>query len=226
MIRRGRQRLLLPKQKKNKKPKQLGTGHDDELAAFAAANGWRLFSGPSPEIQGEAAKLFALAGPPSLDTLYAIQALTANRPRQGFSPHGGRDRYPVELHNRSTEPWQITSLLRRDTADGPQTVLGAKAAGGVTVVIACIATSATLHHFGLDIVGWDSTLHVGGEKPKEVELDDVLAGFSAPLRLRFGEGTLLLRVPGILSPKVAGRMIERLEMVRDALPRRPGDQRL
>ncbi len=225
VIRRGRQRLL-PGQRNNKKPKQLGSGQDDELASFAEANGWRLFLGPSPEIRGEAAKLFALAGPPSLDALYAHAASAPKHVPRGQvdGSRWNRDYYVVEYD--LNERWQISSLLRRDTADGPQTVLGAKASGGVTVVIACIATSATVHHFGLDIVGWDSQLHAEGDKPEGVEFDEVLSGFSAPLRLRFGEGTLLLRIPGMLTPHFAETMIERLEMVRDVLPRRPGDQRL
>ncbi len=178
------------------------------LSNFANDNGWKLYAGDDKQVKGEAWKLFTLAGPPSLDVLYALKAM--NPVQLAKEP---------EAYHR--EPWQLQALLRRSTVDGPQTILGATAPGGTKAVVACLATKATVDHFGLDIVGWDSKVYASGEAPKDVEFDKVLAGFSAPLRMRFAEGTLLLRVPGALTPKLAVTMIERLEMVRNALPLRP-----
>jgi len=190
-----------------KKQKQL-PAPSSALSAFADENGWRLFAGDDKQIKGEAWKLFALAGPPSLEVLYALKAMD-----------------PVQLAKEPEayyrEPWQTVALLRRDTGDGPQTVVGARAYGGTKAVIACLGTQATVDHFGLDIVGWDAKVYASGEAPDGIEFNDVLTGLSAPLRLRFAEGTLLLRVPGAMTPELVKTLLDRLEMVRQKLPRRP-----
>jgi len=186
----------------------------NDLAAYAEANGWKIYPGDEKQIQAEAWKLFTMAGPPSLEVLYALKAM--NPMRLAREP---------EAYYR--EPWQPMVLLRRDTADGPQTILSASAAGGTRAVIACVGTQATVDQFGLDIVGWDSKVYASGDAPEGIEFGNVLAGLSAPLRIRFAEGTLLLRVPAKLTPKFIDTIMERLDAVREALPRRPdlGPQR-
>lgn len=196
-----------------KKPKLLPAPAPD-LATYAEENGWRLQKGDDKIAAAEAWKLFALGGPPSLEVLYALKAMN-----------------PVQLAKEPEayfrEPWEPLVVITRDTADGPQTMVGARAAGGTAGVIACIGTRSTVNNFGLDIVGWDSKVYQSGEPPEGIKFDDILAGLSAPLRIRFAEGTLLLRVPGKLTPEMAATLLERLIMVRDALPRRPdlGPQR-
>lgn len=187
----------------------------DALARWAEDNGWKLYGGDDKQIRGEAWTLFSMAGPPSLETLYAVKELD---PRHQV----------VEPAAYFAAKWELAQLLRRDTAEGQQTIVGAVASfGGTRAVIACIATRGTIQHFGLDAFGWPVQLRSAGEPPENLDFDAVLAGFGTPLRLRFAEGVLLLRVPGELSPELASTVLERLEQVRDALPRRPdlGPQR-
>lgn len=183
------------------------------LEAYAEDNGWKLYPGDDERVSGEAWKVFKLAGPPGLDSLYAVKALAARRYGQ------------VEIH--IDEDWDLDALLRRDTAEGPETVAGASAAGGIHAVIACVATQGTVERFGLDAVGWPVKIHSSGEPPEGIDFEAVLAGLGTPLRLRLSEGTLLLRVPGTMEPKLVKTLLERLDMVRDLLPRRPdlGPQR-
>ena len=187
----------------------------DALAGWAEVNGWKLYAGDDKQIRGEASTLFSMAGPPGLETLYAVAELD---PRHQVTE-------PAAYFAAS---WELSHLLRRDTAEGQQTIAGAVASfGGNRAVIACVATKGTVSHFGLDAFGWPVQLRASGEPPESLDFDEVLAGFGTPLRLRFAEGILLLRVPGELTPELAATVIERLEKVRDDLPRRPdlGPQR-
>ncbi len=223
VIRRGREQLALagPKKKKGKR-KLLGAGNVS-LKQFAEKNGWRLFDGDAKEVQGDSWKLFSLSGPPSLEELYALKALHTI-PKES---NAALNMVVVSGQAIRGEDWKASVVLRRDTADGPQTLLGATARGGTKVVIGCLATSSTVTPFGLDIVGYDNKVYASGEAPEDLDFSEILAGFSAPLRLRFSEGTLLLRVPGTLTADVAETMVERLTAVRDTMPRRPdlGPQR-
>lgn len=205
---RGVRLLAAPEQK-------LLPAASDALASWASDNGWKVYGGDDKQIRGEAWTLFSMAGPPSLETLYAVAEL--------------------EPRHQMTEPaayyaakWELSCMLRRDTAEGQQTLAGAVASyGGSKAVIACIGTQGTIEHFGLDAFGWPLQLRSSGNPPENIDFDAVLAGFGTPLRLRFAEGTLLLRVPGELTPELATRVLARLEAVRDDLPRRPdlGPQR-
>lgn len=187
-------------------PKLLGAG-SDALQEYAEKSGWHFHEGDSKPIRAEAWKVFKLAGPPALESLYAIKALAAKR-------YG-------EVEIQLTEDWQLDALLRRDTPEGPQTVLGCSGIGGIHAVIACVATRSTVGRFGLDAVGWPVAIHASGEPPEGIDFDRVLANLGTPLRLRFVEGTLLLRVPGTLSTGLVDTLLERLDMVRELLPRSP-----
>jgi hypothetical protein len=190
-------------------------GATDAMASWAEDNGWTVYEGDDKQIRGEANTLFAMAGPPSLEALYALQA---QAPRHQLNE-------PVAYFSAT---WEATAVLERDTAEGPQTLIGATANyGGSRAVIASIGTKGTIGQFGLDAFGWPVEIRASGEPPENIDFDKVLAGFGTPLRLRFAEGTLLLRVPGALTPDLADTVLERLEGVRDQLPRRPdlGPQR-
>lgn len=188
---------------------RLLTSGMDKISGWAEDNGWRVFDGSDKQVRGEANTLFALAGPPALEALYALRAQAL---RHQVSE-------PTAYYNAT---WQAGVLLERDTAEGLQTLVAAVASyGGSKAVIASIGTQGTIGRFGLDAFGWPLEVRASGEAPDDINFEEVLAGFGTPLRLRFAEGTLLLRVPGELTPELAKTVLERLEGVRDSLPRRP-----
>lgn len=181
----------------------------DAMAGWADEHGWQVYDGSDKQVRGEANTLFALAGPPALEALYALRAQS--------------------LRHQLSEPaayfsaqWEAVMVLERETAEGPQTLIGAIADyGGSKAVIASVGTQGTIGQFGLDAFGWPVEIRSSGEPPENIDFEKTLAGFGTPLRLRFAEGTLLLRVPGALTPELADTILERLEGVRDELPRRP-----
>lgn len=188
---------------------KLLTDGTDRISGWAEDNGWTVYQGSDKQIRGEANTLFAMAGPPSLEALYAVKA----------QPLRYQISEPAAYFGAT---WEAAVVLERETAEGTQTLIGAVASyGGSRAVIASIGTQATLSQFGLDAFGWPVEIRASGEAPQSIDFDEVLAGFGVPLRLRFAEGTLLLRVPGELTPDLANTVLERLEAVRDDLPRRP-----